>query len=237
MTQNLLYSKKYHINEYIEIEIPEVGDILEDEEKYYGMISLITATPYDMMVQLDDAGIDFTQINDYELFLLMFGFLKSQDTSMVFGSLDLTQFETVINEQNNTIILRDSESGAVIDRAIHGKICAAIREIHHLEKNTRKPGNSEAKAYMIERARAKMKRKKERISRSHLEELIVALVNTEQFGYGYGGTRELSIYQFNESVYQVIKKVDFDNKMRGIYAGTIGAKDMSQDELNWLTHK
>ena len=76
-----------------------------------------------------------------------------------------------------------------------------------------------------------------RTADSQLEELIVALVNTEQYHYGFEGTRELSIYQFNESVRQVIKKIDYDNKMHGIYAGTVSAKDLSQDDLNWLTHK
>ena len=82
-----------------------------------------------------------------------------------------------------------------------------------------------------------MRRRKNRSTRSQLEDLIVALVNTEQFHYGFEGTRELSIYQFNESVRQVIKKIDYDNKMRGVYAGTVSAKDLSQDDFNWLSHK
>lgn len=82
-----------------------------------------------------------------------------------------------------------------------------------------------------------MRRQKNRATDSQLEELIVAMVNTEQYHYGFEGTRELSIYQFNESVHQVIKKIDYDNRMHGIYSGTVSAKDLSQDDLNWLTHK
>ena len=63
------------------------------------------------------------------------------------------------------------------------------------------------------------------------------MVNTEQYKYGYESTRDLSIYQFNESVRQIIKKVDYDNRMYGVYSGTVSAKDLSQDDLNWLTHK
>ena len=66
---------------------------------------------------------------------------------------------------------------------------------------------------------------------------IVAMVNTEQFKYDFRGTKDLSIYQFNESVRQVIKKVDYEHKMSGVYAGTIDPKTFSQDELNWLIHK
>jgi hypothetical protein len=236
-TQNILYNKQYPVNEFVSIVIPTVGQILENENEYYGMVSLLTATPLDMMVQLDDIGVDFTEIDDYELFLLTISMLKSQDTSMIFGELDLKRFVTVINQQNNMLVLRDDEKGVVIDRAIHSRICNAIRKIHHLERNKRKPANGEAKKYMIQRAREKMKRQQRRVQESQIEELIIALVNTEQFSYDFEGVKELSIFQFNESVYQVIKKIDFDNRMYGIYAGTISAKDMKQGDLNWLTHK
>ena len=236
-TLNLLYKKEYAINQFINVRIPTVGEILDNEDEYYGTISMLTAMPVDMMVQLDDIGVDFTSINEWELFLLLFGTLKERDTKLVFGDLDLKPFQTAINPQNNNVILVNKESSVRIDRALHGQIASTLRKIHHLERNNRKPANGEAKEYMLRRAREKMRRQNKRLSDSQLEGLIVALVNTEQFHYGFEGTRELSIYQFNESVRQVIKKIDYDNRMRGIYAGTVSVKDLSQDDLNWLTHK
>ena len=82
-----------------------------------------------------------------------------------------------------------------------------------------------------------MKRRQKKAEASQIEPLIVALVNTEQYKYDFESTRMLSIFQFNECVRQIIKKIDYDNRMRGIYAGTISAKDMKPDDLNWLTHK
>lgn len=239
-TQNLLYQSCYKINDSICITIPTVGEILADEDAYYGLVSVLTAMPIDLMVQLDDAGIDFTKINEYELFLMMFTEIKSPetDTSLVFGDLNLSKFEMAVNEQNGNIVLLNKENGGiVIDRAVHGQIADVLRKIHHLEKNVRKPANEEAKKFMIKRARDKMRRNKNRKIDSQLESLIVAMVNTEQYKYDFEGTKELSIYQFNESVRQVIKKVDYDNKMFGVYTGTINAKDLSQDDLNWLIHK
>lgn len=236
-TLNLLYKREYVINDFISVRIPTVGEVLDCEDEYYSIVSILTAMPIDMMVQLDDIGIDFTTINEWELFLLLFGTLKERNTSMVFGDLDLKSFQIAINPQNNNTIIKDDKTGARIDRAIHGQIASTLRKIHHLEKNIRKPANGEAKEYMIRRAREKMRRNSRRVTDSQLEELIVALVNTEQYHYGFEGTRELSIYQFNESVRQVIKKIDYDNRMHGIYAGTVSAKDLSQDDLNWLTHK
>jgi len=236
-THNLLYKRQYAINNSVRIDIPTVGQILDNEEEYYSLVSILTAMPIDMLVLLDDAGIDFASINEYELFLLMFTGLQSQDTSLVFGNLDLSKFKMATNEQNGNMVLLDDENDITIDRAIHGQISEVLRTIHHLEKNRRKPANAEAKEYMLKRARDKLKRHKNRKEDSQLESLIVAMVNTEQYKYDFEGTRELSIYQFNESVRQIIKKVDYDNRMYGVYTGTINAKELSQDDLNWLIHK
>lgn len=236
-TLNLLYKRQYAINDAIKIVIPSVGEIIDNEDDYYSIITILTAMPIDLMVPLDDAGIDFTEINEYELFLLMSAGLKTQDTRLVFGDLDFSKFEIAVNQQNGNIVLYDAENDIVIDRAIHSKIAGVLRKIHHLEKNRRKPANKEAKEYMLKRARDKMRRNKNRKQESKLEPLIIAMVNAEQYKYDFEGTRELSIYQFNESVRQIIKKVDYDNRMYGVYTGTINAKELSQDDLNWLTHK
>ena len=236
-TLNLLYKQECAINEHIRIQIPTVGEVLDNEDDYYTMVTMLTAMPVDMMVQLDDIGVDFTAINEYELFLILFNALKDKDTALIFGELDLKPFRSAVNPQNNTIVLRNKETGVVIDRGIQGQIASVLRKIHNLKRNNRKPANQEAREYMLQRAREKMRRRSKRVNDSQLEELIVAMVNTEQFHYGFEGTRELSIYQFNESVRQVIKKIDYDNRMHGVYAGTVNAKELSQDDLNWLTHK
>ena len=236
-TTHLLYQKEIPVNDFISVKIPTVGEVLDNEDAYYGLVSILTASPIDMMVQLDDIGIDFTSINDFELFLLLYKGLEAQDTSMVFGDLDLSKFQMAVNKQNGHIILLDEENDIRIDRAFHGKIAAILRKIHHIEKDRRKPANEAARKYLLERARIKMKRRQNKQEASQIESLIVALVNTEQYKYDFESTRGLSIFQFNECVRQIIKKIDYDNRMRGIYAGTISAKDMKPEDLNWLSHK
>ncbi len=238
LSKSILFDREYKINDNICIKIPSVGEILEfGEGKYYGLISNLTSMPIDMLVELDDLGIDFTEINEYELFCLLFPLLKTQDTSLIFGDLDLSNFVPAISEQNGELVMVDRENDITIDRAIYGQIAFTLRKIHHLEKNNRKPGNEEAKRYLLERARLKKKRSRKDVDCSQLESLIVAMVNTEEFKYNFESVKSLSIYQFNESVRQIIKKVDFNNKMIGVYAGTVNVKELNQDDLNWLIHK
>jgi len=233
-TVNLLYKAEIPINDNVKIIIPSVRDILKDEDGYYAMVSCLTAMPIDMMCQLDDIGIDFTTIDAYELFLLLFQGLKDQDTSLIFGDLDLSKFEMAINEENGKLIMLDRQHDIIIDKAIYDKISTILRNIHGIEKDNRKPANAQAKSYMLERARAKMKRNKNKAKKSQLEPLIISMVCTEQYKYDFNSTLDLSIYQFNECVKQIMRKVAYDNRMIGVYAGTVSTKELSRDDLNWL---
>lgn len=231
---NLLYERWIPVNDKINIYVPTVGEIIECEDDYYSLVSILTAMPIDFMVQLDDLGIDFTSINEYDLLLILFPELKSKDTSMIFGDLDLSGFELMVNRQNNNIVLRDELNDITIDRSVYGMISNTLRKIHSLERDRRKPANEEAKKFMLERARKKLRRNKNKYHDSQLESFIISLVNAEQFKYDFEGTRELSIYQFNVSVRQIIKKTDYEHLMFGVYSGSISAKDVKNDELIWL---
>lgn len=237
MFGNILYEHSIKINDYIEVMIPTVQEIIGNEDEYYGIVSSLVATPYDMMVQLDDIGVDFTEIDDYQLFLIVFQNLRTQDTSLIFGDLDLSGFEPAINEENEQIVLLNTETGAIIDKSIHFQIAEALRKIHHLKRNNRKAGNESAKKFLIERARKKLKRAQREAHSSQLEPLIIAMVNTEQFKYDFESTKTLTIHQFNESVIQIVNKVDYLNIMHGVYSGTVNVKDIDQKKLNWLNNE
>lgn len=233
---NILYADSIPVNDDIKIVIPTIGDVIKDEDSYYGLVHTLTAMPIDFLIQLDDVGIDFTKINEWDLFLMLFPSISQQDTSLIFGDLDLSKFVMTANEETGQIVLVNQDDNIVIDRRTMQQAASILRKINHLEADRRKPGNEEARRYLIERARIKAKRAKNRKRESQIESLIVALVNTEQYKYNFESTLALSIYQFNESARQIIKKIDYDNRMRGVYAGTINPKELSQQDLNWLVH-
>lgn len=54
------------------LKIPTVGEILDDERTYYSITSSLTASPFQYMVQLDDMGIDYTSIDEWQLFRMLF---------------------------------------------------------------------------------------------------------------------------------------------------------------------
>lgn len=229
-----LYETRRKINEFITIKIPTVGEILRDEDGYFGTVALFVATPFDMMVQLDDMNIDFTKISDWDLFRLLFGELKNRDLSLIFDDLDLNDFVFAKSELSGDLVLIDPETDRVIDKAVYDQIGKCLCSILQLQKNNKKPANEDARKYLLERARIKMKRNRKKPAESQIEKYIVALVNTAEFPYTYESVLGLTINQFYASLHQIMRKIKFDNLMIGCYAGTISIKELSQDELSWI---
>lgn len=229
-----LYKTSIEVSDAISVMVPTVGQIIDNEDDYYQVACMIVATPYDMMVQLDDAHIDFTKIDDFDLFILLFENLKAMNTSLIFGELDLSGMKVARFEGTGELVLVDKERDITIDRVVHAKLCDSIRNMLHMEKNNKKPGNEEARKYLIDRERKRQKRAKSKQRDSQLENYIVALVNTEQFPYNYETVRNISIYQFYASLNQIAHKIKYDNTMIGYYAGTIKFEDLAPADRTWI---
>ena len=236
MISSLLYKSSYEINKYITIRIPTVREIVNNEEEYFSLVFAIIATPYDMMVQLDDIGVDFTTVTDWDIFLSLFEELKKKDLSLIFNNINIEDFYRVVNPQNGMVVLYNKKTDAVIDKEIYKKICNFLRKLLQLDKQDKKPANEEAKKFMIERARKKQNRRRRNKFHSQIEDIIISLVNTPEFPYDYESVLDINIYQLYSSLRQIDKKIHYNNIMIGVYAGTVNTKEVDHQELIWMAN-
>lgn len=233
--KSLLKSSSVDILPNLSLRIPTVGEILEDEPHYYSLISSLTATPYQCMVQLDDLGIDFTQISDFQLFIMMFPAIARGNTEILFGDIDLSDIIERHNPENSAPSLYSEKNNLTIDEYVYSRIADQIRKINSLKKENRKPGNDEAKKFRINLERKRLMRKVDKPYEPYLEKLIVALVNRPEFKYDYEQAGNLTIYQFSQSFEQIKNSINFDHTMTGVYAGTIDmSKIKDKSCLTWL---
>lgn len=233
--KSLLKLSSIEIIPNLSIRIPSVGEILENEQNYYNLITSLTATPFQFMVQLDDMGIDFTKITDYELFLMLFPSFAQGDMSILFGETDFSDISVCKNKQNNTLVLYSQKNDITIDEFIYTQIADCIRKINNLERENRTSGNDEAKEFRIRLERKKQKRNSKKTYEPYLEKIVIALVNRPEFKYNYEEVEDLTIYQFNQSFKQIQTSISFDNTMIGVYAGTIDtSKIKDKSSLSWI---
>ena len=107
-----------------------------------------------------------------------------------------------------------------------------------LDKIRARPGNESARKYLLEKERRKQKHNAHKAYEPYLEKLVIALVNTSEFPYDYDSCMELSIFRFNQSFRQIQHKIQFDNTMIGVYAGTVDTTKLSsKSALSWIANK
>lgn len=275
-----LKADRIPITDKIYIRIPTVGEILDHEQIYYSITYNLTSSPYQQMVRLDDMGIDYSEISEWELFMkTMYTYsisitqmkLRIKELSdsidrleeiekakcvreiqnlvddleemlegfkLVFGDLQIEGFQIVKDAQLDEIMLYNPYTDTRIDRITHLELTKAIRELNLYEHVKSKPANENAKKYLLEQERKKIKRAARKPYEPYLEKLVISLVNTSEFPYNYETCMDLSLYKFNQSFKQIQHKINFDNTMVGVYAGTVSTKDMTDKSvLSWVQTK
>ena len=235
-----LNAEKIYITDQIYIRIPTVGEVLKNEQSYYGLIYALTSSPFQYMVQLDDMGLDYTKVTDYQLFQIMFTVLSNTNMSIIFGDLITKGYELYIDNTNDTNILYNESLGLdyKIDEFVYIKIADVLRKINNIKKDNSKPGNEEAKRYLVKKARKRQRRNANKPYEPYLEKMVVALVNRPEFKYNYEQVMDMSIYKFNQSFKQIETSITFDKTMIGVYAGTVDTSKMAdKSSLSWIPVK
>jgi len=233
---SVLSAKTRVVTDKISIVVPTVGQILDDEQAYFSLATSLSSIPFDMKVQLDDIGVDYESITEYQLFLSVFSGLKESgtDTSLIFGDLDLSKFRLATKEGSEDPILYDEENDIVIDEFVQFKIAETLREINSFEKSTKKAANKSAKKYLIELERKKQKRLAKQKKGLYLENLVSALVNQGGFKYNFETVMDVSIYKLNISFKALRKYMNFKQTMQGYYSGNVDISKVPEDTLNWV---
>ena len=239
-SRSLLNQSSVKITDQITLNIPTIGEILDNEAMYFSIVSVMTATPYQYMVQLDDIGIDYTKITDYQLFQIFFPIYAQNDVSIIFGDLNLKDIALYHDQKTNLDVLYSPLSDTTIDEFVYYQMARTMRQVNCIKYERKRPKGEHTKKYLLEKERRHLKnlerkRKNKEYEQSELEKLIVALVNNNHFKYDYESVKNLSIYNFYQSYKQIQHEINFNNVMRGVYAGTIDTTKLQDKScLSWI---
>ena len=230
----MYFGEPYKINEKITIYQPTIGQIVDfGEREYYTMVHMLTCIPSDMKSQLEDMKINYMNISDFELFVMLTRSLKKEQTYLLLGDIDLASFETGINKENNELILFSEQQDIIIDRLIYEKIVRYIRKIHGIVPKIEKAANETTRQILIQLDRDKNKKAKEE-NKSQLKELISAMMRYPAFKYKKNELKECGLYEFMDTVQGAQIYISSTALIQGMYSGMIDTSKINQKEFNWL---
>ena len=196
------------------------------------MVHTLTAIPSDMKSQLWDLGLDWTEMDDFELFMMLVQTLTPDKTSILFGDLDFSKLKPFKNNQNGDIVLADKETGIIIDKMIYLRIMSYLRKLHNITPKVEKAANKMTKKVLIEEDRQKILLAKDKPFKSYLLPLISA-IKVKQ-GYTKDYVRNMGLYEFFDDIARAQVINNADHLLSGAYSGMMDLKKVNKQEFNWM---
>lgn len=233
----LLRGDDFVINDKLKIRHLTVNEIIDfapenGEERYFSLVNLFIVRPYDLMDKLDEIGLDYEEVSEYELFIKLFCTgMYDEDLKLLIGDYN---FMPYINKETNTIILYDAENDVRIDEEIYYQIRDCFLKMHHINlKPVRKAGNMAIKKYRIKQKRKEREKQKNEKYKSQLLELVSAIMVGTNGSVTFFNVWDMPIYSAYTALYLTLKLQNYSNTMIGVYTGNISFKDVPKEVLDW----
>ena len=219
------------ITDKIILRQPTLNEIFDfGENEYLGLVHTLTATHMDsnIIVMLTDTGLDFNNITDWQLFLLLYSQI-SNGVDLLFKGLKFSDFQIKASE-NSKMFLEDS-NGVIIDETIYKIIVMYLRTMNGIpaSKFTRVKDDPVQKQMAIDDAKRQVdtwKRKSQLglINSSPLLPYISYLVNKAGFKHDEVTVFNMKIYAFWDSVNRLLAIDNAEHLYFGLYSGNLDLK-------------
>jgi hypothetical protein len=231
----MYFGEDYIVNSYITIHQPTIGEIVKyGEREYYSMIHTLTCIPSDMKSQLWDLQIDYMEISDFTLFMLLTRALSQEQTSLIFGDLDLSKLYPYTNTQNEQIVLCDETGKIIIDELAYMKIVNYLRKLHGIKPKVEIATTKTVKKILIQLDRERIEKQKNQPYKSQLKELISGMMRYPGFKYKKNELKECGLYEFMDTVQGAQIYVSSTALLQGSYSGMIDTSKIDKNNFNWL---
>lgn len=232
---SMYFGEDYVINDKIVIHQPTIGEIMRfNEKKYFQMVNNLCCIPSDIKAPLWDQGIDYEEISDFELFILIARNMKQQDTQLLLGDINLSSFLDYINPENGELILIDPINMIRIDRIVYQKMIDYIRKMHNIVPKIEHAYNQTTKRILIDLNRSDLQMASKKPYKSILRPLISSMVNSPGFKYNAKEVLDVGLVEFMDSVRRVPIINNSQALLQGCYSGMIDTTKINKDALNWM---
>jgi hypothetical protein len=136
---------------------------------------------------------------------------------------------------DNGIVLYNEEQDVLIDEVSYAAMHKFLCDTHLLNKKRRKAGNKSTYKILVEVDRQDKLEAKAKKYESQLQPMISAMVNSPGFKHSIMEVRNMTLYQFMDSVQRIGLMVSTERLACGYYSGNIDPKKIDiKKQLDWM---
>lgn len=240
----LYFRKPYAINlesaeGRIEVYQPTIGDIMElGETKFYSTINSFITNTTSYRLFLWDAGIDWNELSDFQLFTMLVGTADAEVTNLIFKGVDFSKFKPFTKTLNGeeSLVLYDEENHIEINEEVYWHMSQYLRTVLNIFPEEKLTKNKFMKETYISKDRRMQERQAElqKENQSSLLTLISSCVNHPGFKYNVEQLKDVGIYQFYDSVKRLQVYESATACMSGMYSGFCDSSKIPAESYNFM---
>ena len=250
----LLFMEDYEVKG-IKISQPTINDILRvGESNFYQALSPFLYNSTSIRVMLWEAGIDWCNVKDIEVFDILNNIQKQNKEilrqvigdevekrenplNILFKDIDITDFhlykEKETEDSEEKLCLYSPQYDIKLYEEDYMEIAEYIREMMNVHPKVEKAKGKTAKRWMIDEDKMNALHRDEK-NTSTLLPLVSACVNHPGFKYKLQELREVGIYQFMDAVQRLQIYESSRALLQGSYSGMCDTSKVPQDNFNFM---
>lgn len=219
---------------------PTIGDVVRTGEvKFYNTINIFVSNTTSYRSMLWDAGVDWNELSDFELFIMLYQGIDDDVSKMLFGDLDWKKFniyEKRIEDSEDSIpVLYDAENHIEINEEVYQCFHQYIQTVFNMFPEEEITEDKMLKKWWVEKDKRKLERdKKKDESSSSMQSIISACVNHPGFKYKLSELKEIGVCQFYDSVNRLQIYENATACMKGMYSGFVDGSKINPDSYNFM---
>ena len=251
----LLFMEDYEVKG-IKISQPTINDILRvGESNFYQALSPFLYNSTSIRVMLWEAGIDWCNVKDIEVFDILNNIQKQNKEilrqvigdevekrenplNILFKDIDITAFNLYKEKEKEEdseekLCLYSPQYDIKLYEEDYMQIAEYIREMLNIHPKVEKAKGKTAKRWMIDEDKMNALHRDEK-NTSTLLPLVSACVNHPGFKYKLQELREVGIYQFMDAVQRLQIYESSRALLQGSYSGFCDTSKVPQDNFNFM---
>jgi len=243
----MYFGEPYRINlENVRGEItiysPTIGELIEvGEKRFYQTLNVFCTNTTANRLMLWEAGIDWNEISDFELFTMLLMTADHEVTKIFFKDLEFSKFERMAKtvDDKQILVLYNVEDDIEINEEVYFYISQYLRNIFNYFPEEQLTKSQHLKQWYIDKDKRQRtideeKAKKQKLQQSSLQSQVSSYINHPGTKYKLHELKEVGVCEFFDSLQRLQIYESATACMKGMFSGFVDSKKIKPEEYNFM---
>lgn len=221
---------------------PSIGELVDiGEKRFYATLNSFVCNTTSYRVQLWDQGMDWNELSDFQLFIMLLGLAEKEVYQLFLPDIDFSNFgvyqKQLSDEEEPQTVLYDQANNIEINEQVYFHISQYLQTIFNIHPEEKLTDSSVMKRWFIDKDKREAKnreKKKVDTEESNLLPIISGCVNHPGFKYKTSELLDVGVFEFYDSVKRLQVYESTSALNHGAYSGFCDMKGVPQENFNFM---